>query len=322
MYRVGIAAALLLHPPLAVAQEAEASPATRADAAFRAGREAQKSGDFALACEHYRESQALDPSAGALVNLADCAERNRDLLLAAQFMRDALRMMSPDDHRRAPATERLAELDRRTPRLVLSLPDNAPPGVRVVLDGNEVASSNLGAAMAMNPGPHAIRMMAPSHETRREDVTAIAGETLRVVLALGEPSPPPTGPVASRGEDKTRPPGPRPSTRTTDRMPAYVATGVFAVGAAAATVTGVELLSKKSTVNAHCDAHRVCDSEGFDAASTMRTLVTLNTIAWLVAAGGAGGAVVFFLRSSTPETVSLRADIGAGRGVVVIGGPF
>jgi hypothetical protein len=82
-----------------------------------------------------------------------------------------------------------------------------------------------------------------------------------------------------------------------------VALIVGAVGLGAGTVTGLMAMSAANDVHTHCDANRVCDGQGLDAASRGSTLATTST-ACLVGGGVlvAAGAVVLAL-PGTPVKV-------------------
>lgn len=119
------ALALLLQSGFALADGRD--PAA-ADALFRDARALMKKRDFVAACPKLAESQRLDPAAGTLINLGECREKVGQLADALQAYRDALDLLGAGDSRIGPVKQQIESLDKRVPRLTITLARGAPDG--------------------------------------------------------------------------------------------------------------------------------------------------------------------------------------------------
>src|ERR1700712_1639874 len=105
--------------------------AAAADALFDSARTAMAKGDFAAACEQFRASDKLDPALGTELNLAECEEQRGHLASAWALYRTAGEQLAEKDERLALAHARASALERRVPKLTLSLAPGAPKGTSV-----------------------------------------------------------------------------------------------------------------------------------------------------------------------------------------------
>src|SRR5688572_29187335 len=87
-----------------------------AEALFRAGREAAGRGDYATACQRFEESNRLEPTAGTVMNLANCREQLGQIASAWQRYREAIEKLPAEDERVGIARERSAEIGRASCR--------------------------------------------------------------------------------------------------------------------------------------------------------------------------------------------------------------
>jgi hypothetical protein len=158
---------------------------------FTEGRTLLDKGDVAGACAKFRESALLRPSVGALARIAECDERDGHLVLARKRWLRALEVghQTRDDRVRA-VEAAIARLDSLIPRLRIALPSPSPEGLRVVLDGDEVAA---GAPLYVDPGPHNLAASAPGRQgyVRDFQASAGAGEVAVVVPPLEAEAPRP-----------------------------------------------------------------------------------------------------------------------------------
>jgi hypothetical protein len=310
-----VIAALLAATP-AAGQEPRTDPAAAA-ALFQEGREATKEGNYAVACAKFNDSYRLDPAVGTLLNLADCNEHLGKLASAWQLFSQAVEKLPPDDSRKAAAAARVAALAPRLPRLAITLAPGAPEGTRVTRDGVELGGGSLGSALPLDPGEHVVVVTAPDRSERRFTVTVTEGlpESLRV-----EPGAPAAKTAPAPASTATRPEAPPPGGggMSTMQVAGIVVGGAGVVGLGVAVVTGLILPGKQSTVDDHCDANKLCDAEGYDAAQSGETLSAVNTAAWIAGGIATGvGVTLFFLgndgdKPSTALAVSpLRGGAGA-----------
>src|SRR5579859_4037675 len=97
---------------------------------------------YAEACDDFRESDALDSSAGTTLNWALCEERLGHLVEALEHARWALERLGAHDVRYPIASRTLAELERRIARITVRAASVVEATARVYLDG--VLLSSLG----------------------------------------------------------------------------------------------------------------------------------------------------------------------------------
>jgi hypothetical protein len=72
------------------------------------------------------------------------------------------------------------------------------------------------------------------------------------------------------------------------------------------------LVRTKSTVDANC-IDKVCNAQGLDAVATGKTLIIVNTAAWIVGGLGLGTGAFFLLSGSKSQTTTALAPSVAGR---------
>ena len=316
-------AALLVALPVA-GQGVGTDPAAAA-ALFREGRDAVKRGDYVTAYAKLDESYRLDPAVGTLLNLADCSEHIGKLATAWQLFRQAAERLGPDDNRLPAAKVRIASLAPRVPRLTLVLSPGAPPGTTVTRDAIALGAGSLGTELPIDPGKHVFVVTAPGRLPRRFEVQVGEGKSESVTVEPGAPAPdlPDRGPKGGPGT--VGPPVPVAGGGVgTVRAAGFVVGGVGVVGLGVAIATGLILPGKKSTVDAHCTADKLCDAEGYEAAQSGQTLSGVNTAMWIVGgiATGVGVALVIAGGESAQPSTALRLTTLPGGGVASIGGSF
>lgn len=155
---LSVCAALLAWSGSAAAQPAAPDDA---EARFRSGREAMKSGRFEAALADLEESYRLEPRPGTLLNLALCEDELGQLASARLHLRQFLGAVTEADDRRELALRRLSRIDERAPDVpVVPAPpprEAAPPiriAVPVAVNAPAVpapASAHRGAVLAPLP---------------------------------------------------------------------------------------------------------------------------------------------------------------------------
>lgn len=201
-------------------------------------------------------------------------------------------------HARAESAKLAAELRGRIPTLTILL-DGAPPGSTptVIIDGVAVDASTLGLPRVMNPGPHTVRASVAGGAPRLETVSLKEGELRTLAVHVEGPppvAPPPPRETVESPEEKPAPPPTKPPPKRLPPPPPPEPTSsgkgdtglvvAFSVGGvglgsfAAMTITGAMASSRASTVAAHCNAAKQCDTEGLDAAASGRTLATVANV--------------------------------------------
>lgn len=266
-----------------------------ADALFRAGRAALASGDIALACSRFAESYRLDPAVGTVMNLADCEERAGRLDVALAHFAEARDALAPWDFRMRVVEKRIADLDKRVPRLTLVSSAKLPRETTLECDGVELGVGSLGVALPVAPGTHTCTMHVPRHADGRVDVELKEGEHLCAAIEPGA-SVTEAKTLALAPEPPTRrqaqPSSPPPQRRGPNRTLVYVLGAVGVTGMIVGGTSGVLALRAGNDYRAHCTPE--CDQAGADAASTGRTMVVVSPIAFGIGLAGLGAAAMVF----------------------------
>ena len=149
----GALAGILLFARVVAAQPSEG------DLLFQEGRALMLANHFAEACAKLEESQKIEPRGGTLLNLAACHERMGRFATALAEFRSALAAAQIEgrEERVALAAERIEKLSPLVSALTLDIPrttDTTP--LHVFVDGNEIATSEAGTKIVLDPGRHRI----------------------------------------------------------------------------------------------------------------------------------------------------------------------
>jgi hypothetical protein len=266
---------------------------------FTQGRDLVKAGDFQKACPLFAESHRLDPKVGTLLNLAECEQRQGELAAALRAWQQAINLAEATNDRRGEvARARHDELSPRVPRLTVRLQSGAPAETAVFREKVQLGHASIGRAFPVDPGRHVITVTAPGRRSHRIVVSLREGE--QMVVTVG-PGPREQHVAAPLDHVPTPVQGGRSGTATSERALAYVAGGVGAAGVLVATITGLMLLDKRSTVDEHCDSDNRCDGKGLAAADDGQLLTPINTAAWLVGLAGVGTGAYLYFTTTPPE---------------------
>ncbi len=289
------------HPlPIAVAalvwlapSPATASDAIKAEALFRAGREAVASGDHRLACERFQESQRLDPAPGTLLNIGECREALGQLASAWQAYASAADLLDGGP-RRDHAVKKRDELSPRLARVTVRVPEGTSSACTIVQDELALGLAATAVPLPVDAGPLTLELRCPNTRPRPSRLTVEDGASYEVMLAAGDP-------LAS----ETTPPPPA------DGPPPLLVSGALIgalglAGVVVGSVTGALAIDRKGTVEDVCvrqaSGRLGCPTEGLDAASDGRAFATTSTIAFAI--GGALtalGASLLIVEAATPS---------------------
>jgi hypothetical protein len=198
--RCVVAATLLVfmgRAALAAEPTAESDRSAVAEALFRRGLGLMREGSFPAACGALDESQRIDPRAGTLFTLAECEAAAGRPATASAHYRDFLdlvgAMSAPQRlrqrERELVARAQLVELEARVAHLTVSLPPNAPGGVRVERDGVLLGAPSLGLALPVNPGPHVVVTFTPDGQRGEQSLELEPGGSAAIVIELPAPTP-------------------------------------------------------------------------------------------------------------------------------------
>ncbi|HTR50663.1 MAG TPA: hypothetical protein VMJ10_08145 [Kofleriaceae bacterium] len=201
-----------------------ASPAFADDAKqqaaqlFEEGRQLDKDGKYAEACDKLAQSFALDAAPGTELNLGDCHEHLGHLAEAwHRFDHAAVQFEAAKDDRAKYARERRDALEPKLGVVVVKHPD---PSAAVTIAGRAEPTTAAEIREHVDPGSIEIRV---GTETKRVDVGA--GATVRVDVAPVVATPTGGGVVGTTPVAGDTSPGPRSRTRV------WLAVGAWGLGA-------------------------------------------------------------------------------------------
>ena len=306
-------AVLVLCAALGLAAAPAAAQSAAAEALFNQGRELMKEKKFSEACEKFQGSHELDPSVGALLNLADCREQNGQIASAWAGYREAasLARQRNDTRREHTAMNNAKKLESRLSYLVIEVPDEARVnGMILMRNGEPVMSALWDEKVPVDPGKYVIRVEAPGYRPAEVevDVEPRGGEARAPVPAL-EPAP-----AAPKGSGSQQPsgddvgegmPGLTSDATETDaggmptgRKIAIGAGAVGVVGLAAGAVFGLRASSLWDEARDECVGGDLgmCSMRGVSLGKDAQSSANLATLAFGVGvAAVAAGATLWFL---------------------------
>ncbi len=312
-----VATAIVLGATTASADQSEA------DKLFDEGAALMKQNKYADACPKFEASNKLDPEIGGMLWLADCYERNGQTASAYHAYKDAQRMAiekHDKQQRDKVAQKHMTTLEPHLAKLTVLGPQEArPAGLIVTRDGEQLGPSDLGMAVAVDPGSHVVTATAP-HFKKWEQKIDVTGEGATVTLTVGpleraDAAPPP---VVDEGDPA---------------FPYHV--GGIVVGCAGlvsiavGSILGLVAAGKLSDSNAnnHCDAKDTCDAVGLGLRSEAKDAALLSTILFI--GGGvalAAGITIFVLapkkKRSAPTFGGLSPVVGPGFYGMTFGAKF
>lgn len=246
MKRIGAAcllSAVFLFAPLAHADDAADS--------FNDGKRLMGKGQHAEACAAFKRSEdAAGPNVKTRYWLGRCNEEQGKKAAAYLAYKDAKRMSEKaGDTKRTEVIEtRIRELGKILPFLVLTVPPKIRvPGLAIQRDGEDVAESEWGTPVPVDPGKHQITVSAPGMQEITLHVTATdPGSKAQIVIpelaksASAEPAPDAAPAVA-----------PRPDTPPADEEPEmsrkspglfWTGVGLVSAGGLAVIIGGVLII--------------------------------------------------------------------------------
>jgi serine/threonine-protein kinase len=293
--------------------EAEAAPAaarekaeTRAERAFREGRELLKQGNYDSACPKLEESHRLDPALGTLANLGVCYEEWGKLASASriyhQLVLQARERRQPD--REAFAVERIAALEPQLPRIVLDFEGPAPTAVS--LDGEPLSSTVWSRPIVVDPGTHRVEVRSMHQGFWSREVDVRRSQSLRLVVSVLEPvndQSSPAPPSVGKTADGAKASEGLPPARTA----AVVLGGIGSAAAVVGSVFGILAYSTHASSDDECGPKGACTVEGRELRDKSFDQATASTISFGIAAASLAGAIGLWLSAPTK---------GQSRGVV------
>lgn len=274
-----------------------------AEALFKQARDLMTAGRYGEACPKLAESQRLDPSAGTMLNLATCYEKNGQLASAwVTFKEAATAAQNANEKDRAKlARAKVADLEPKLATLSIAVAPGADvPDLVVKRDGETLGRAVWGTPVPVDPGAHTVEASAPGRRPwQSQAVVEGPGAKASIVvppLAV-DASPPVPAPPVPGSPPPAPPPAAPPSSSpgSTQRVLGVVTASVGLAGIAVGSVFGVLAKGHQNDAGPHCSGTE-CDVTGISDLGDARTAATVSTIGFI--AGGtllAGGVVLYLV---------------------------
>ena len=292
----------------------------------------KKEGRCADAVPHLVESERLDPQSKTLLNLAECEDSLGHLVAAEAHLIEAGERARSEKRPELEsiAKQRLDILDRRVPRLTVTLAPDAPPTTQVFRDGTLLGAVSMGVALPVDPGAHEVQATADGVGSRRFPITLKESETQDLAVSPVEPAPP-------------TPPAPPPPPPVVDsgsggasHLPAIVASSVGGAGLVVGTIFAIRAFSQWSDAKSECSSTTTCGPGTPSASSTSgaRTSATVSDVGFIAGGVGVAAGVALFLLESRSSTGAASAgatgarswwidpEVGSSGGSFSVGGRF
>lgn len=303
----------------------EASSVAAATVLFDDAISLMDSGRADLACPKLARSHALAPSGGTLLALGECYEKTGKTASAWLAFREAATRAAGagKTDAEALALQRASQLAGSLRRLTVSVSPAAKrtPGLEVKRDGVTLKDAELGVAVPVDPGPHAIEAEAPNAERWSKVVSPESGQSVEVTIpplaqegeaipAAVEPArsvPTPDVPVTIESD-------------TTGRSQRVAGLVVAGVGVASVVGSGIlGLLAKSANDDAaanHCPNNPRCDAEGVRLTDDAKAKALASTVLFVIGATGlvTGGALFFTAPRPAASSLHVAPTWGA-RGI-------
>lgn len=255
--------------------------------------------EYDAACPLLERSNALDPSSGTLLNLAECYEQ-RGLTASAYRTFEEAREISTRTGRtdRAEVAElRKRRLEPRLRRLVILLPKAPPPTLVIDLDGKPLDKTRWSEPVPVDPGVHLVHASADAvvdYTTRVPAPDAGVNTSVPIPLQSRNQAQPPQG----HGLDA-------------QRAGAVACAVLGAAGVATGTVFGLRSQSKHEQSDQYCTGRACRDSRGVTLMEDARRAGTVSTVGFIVGGVGLGAAaVLWFVRPFGREASAVEVGIG------------
>jgi len=297
-------AALLVvsSPRSASAQDREAD----AERLFREGQKLLEERRFGEACPKFEAAYSKDHSLGTLINLAFCHKEQGAIWYAWLEFREAevkaTELNRPD--RRDFAKQRLAELDKQLPKVIVDNPQKVQL-TDVLVEDRKVWEAERGAVFAAEVGQRRFIFKAKGKKNGVLLINITKSDKVQHVtvpdMEDGTDEPPK---AESPGEPPKpeAPNPPEPSDGSMQRTIGWVSIGVGGVAAIVGSIEGI------STLSSTCSGARTCPP---DERSSANTTATIADVAFIVAGLGIVGGIA--LIATAPSATPSQAPASSAR---------
>lgn len=185
--------AVLVPPSPRTARAQAATDVEKARELFREGVALMAAEDWAGALAKFKAVSRVKMSAQVAFNIAECEEKLGRLVAALGNYRVALgKAREPDAN--APqvaehAPERIAALEPRIGKLTILRKEEKPnPAALLELDGTELGSAQIGAALPVDPGERTVRIIVDGTVVGVRKITIGEGESKKIEILVPAPA--------------------------------------------------------------------------------------------------------------------------------------
>jgi len=219
------------------------------------------------ACSKFDASLALDPQIGTMLNLADCREKQGQLVAAHRLYERAVDVATQANKpgRADFARTRMTALDAQLVHVTLRVAEPTTPGLVIKVGGNSVSAGEWGKPQLVASGSIEVEASAPGRAPWKSSQTISGGAATTIDV-------PPLAPTATTSPPETPPPPAPASSRT------WLWVGI---GGGALELTSIGLgLHAKSSYDSAKSAH---DASRVGSAQTEANIATGVAVAGGVA---------------------------------------
>ncbi|MBL8743668.1 MAG: hypothetical protein JNK04_21310 [Myxococcales bacterium] len=305
-----------------------------ADQLFAQAKQLMSEGKFAQACAKFEASYDADPALGALLNLADCLERDGRMASAYGRWGDAIDYANKKNDERAKfARERRDEIRPKLSFVTLAVKGEADD-LTVFKGDTKLSKGAFGTALPTDPGETVIQVVRGTDQVLWETTIVLSEaeqKTVDIPLDVIAKANPTATKKRTAGAGRSGERGEVPEGFwSTQRIAGFVvgAGGLLVAGGGFA--LGGIAQSKKSDLDAECsesDTTRLCTPEGLEIADEARTFAEAST--YTLVAGGIVVAVGITVIITAPNEYTKLEDrayllpwFSPDGGGVVMGGRF
>ena len=277
-----------------------------AERLFREGQKLLEERRFGEACPKFEAAYNKDHSLGTLINLAFCHKEQGAIWYAWLEFREAevkaTELNRPD--RRDFAKQRLAELEKQLPRVIIDNPQKVPL-TDVLVEDRKVWEAERGAVFAAEVGQRRFIFKARGKKNGALLINITKSDKIQHVtvpdMEDGSDEPPKT---ETPGEaPKTEAPAASPpSDGSTQRTIGWVSIGVGGVAAILGSIEGI------STLSSSCAGGKLCPPDDHSSANSTATIAD---VAFIVAGLGVVGGIALIL--TAPSAASSQAPASSAR---------
>ena len=286
-------------PRAASAQDREVD----AERLFREGQKLLEERRFGEACPKFEAAYNKDHSLGTLINLAFCHKEQGAIWYAWLEFREAEvkanELNRPD--RRDFAKQRLAELEKQLPKVIIDNPQKVQL-TDVLVEDRKVWEAERGAVFAAEAGQRRFIFKARGKKNGALLITITSGNKVQHVVVPdmedGSDEPPPKPePTPGEAPKPEAPVATQASDGSTQRTIGWIAIGVGGVAAIVGSIEGI------STLSSPCSGGKTCAPDDKSSANTSATIADIGFI--VAGLGIVGGiALIATAPSSAPPAPS------------------